>query len=190
MYGEFTITGRQHHMAGLLTSLESDIFPDDDHVSRRARMVGTLGEMFGALYLESIVGSRSVIAQGLLSRTKLCAGNTLERGDLILVGKRKIRGEDGVKNFIVDAVWRYEVKATSDPELRGCIEARYVEKYAERKVVGCILVTVDPGQHTAHGVIEDVADPANILAEWPQVKLRDKWYYRSPMVQRKMENGA
>lgn len=87
---------------------------------------------------------------------------------------------------MIDAVWTYEVKATSGIR-RGLVEARCAREYLTRRVAGVILVGVSLGPQSAHGVIEDIAEPYVIVNDWPLVEVEGKEYYESPLVRRKMD---
>lgn len=191
MYGEFNIDRKHFHLASLIASIEYDNWHHKDGAdSKHARFVGVLGEMFTAMYLETVSFGRSVLPQGIFSRTGLFSGNTLDRGDVILVGKRTIKKGNQYKNYQIDAVWTYETKATSTDVFRGMIECSAAEEYAARRVEGVVLVSITLSQHQATGVIEDVAYPQDIVDSWPVVQVDGRMFYQSPMVRRKIENGA
>lgn len=186
MHGEYTISGKHFHLAAIISSIEHDAWAVKDNQSKSSRMTGVLGEMFAAMHLETSAGRRSCIPQGLFQRTGLFSRNTLDRGDVILVGKRKIKSRDYVKNYQVDAVQQFEVKATSTQHLRGLVDCNCVAEYALRHVTSVLLVHVEVGAHTATGTIDEVATPTDIM-EWPRVETEGRMFYQSPMVKRKLD---
>lgn len=191
MYGEFSIEGKHFHLASLIASIEYDNWHHKDgNDSKHARFVGVLGEMFTAMYLETVSFGRSVLPQGIFSRTGLFSGNTLDRGDVLLVGKRTIKKGNQYKNYQIDAVWTYETKATSTGLYRGMIECSAAQEYATRRIESVVLVSVSFEQHKAVGIVEDVAPPQDIVDFWPVVDIEGRMFYQSPMVRRKIENGA
>ncbi|QJI52574.1 hypothetical protein [Escherichia phage SECphi4] len=186
MYGEYEISGKQFHLAAMIASIEFDQWRYKSDACKQSRLVGVLGEMFAGMYLEGQAGGRSCIPQGLLMRTGLFSANTIDRGDIIMVGKRKVKSGPDFREHMIDAVWTYEVKATSGIR-RGLVEARCAREYLSRRVAGVILVGVSFGQHSAHGVIEDIAEPYVIVNDWPLVEVEGKEYFESPLVRRKMD---
>lgn len=185
-FGEFHIDGKQFALAGLLASTEFDQWKHKSDASKTSRLVGVLGEMFGAMYLETIAGSRSVIAQGLLHRMGIFAKNTLDRGDIVVLGKRTIKQGPNYAPYKVDSVVQYEIKASSTPTYRGMIECKAAQEYASRYCVGVVLLSIHVGDNEAYGVVEDQADPRDIVAYWPVVEVDGVPYYESPLVRRKI----
>lgn len=186
MYGEYTISGKHFHLAAIISSIEHDAWVVKDQQTKSSRMTGVLGEMFAAMHLETTAGRRSCIPQGLFQRTGLFSRNTLDRGDVIMVGKRKIKSKDYAKNYQVDAVQQFEVKATGTQHLRGLVDCNCVAEYALRHVTSVILVHVTVGAHTATGIIDEVASPTDIM-EWPQVEAEGRMFYQSPLVKRRTD---
>ena len=121
MYGEYEISGKQFHLAAMIASIEFDQWRYKSDACKQSRLVGVLGEMFAGMYLEGQTGGRSCIPQGLLMRTGLFSANTIDRGDIIMVGKRKVKSGPDFREHVIDAVWTYEVKATSGIR-RGLVE--------------------------------------------------------------------
>lgn len=186
MYGEYELSGKAFHLASLIASIEFDYWRNRSDACKQSRLVGVLGEMFAGMYLEGHTGGRSCVPQGLLQRTGLFSGNTMNRGDVVMLGKRKVKVGPDYKDQVIDAVWSYEVKATTGIR-RGLVEARCAYEYMERRVAGVILVLVEFGQHKATGIIEEVADPYVIVNDWPLVEVDGKEYFESPAIRRKID---
>lgn len=186
MFHESVISGIKFKLATDLAAADWQAWNHKSPASKTVRLIGVLGEMAAAEYLTSIAGRRTCVPQGLTQRMGLTGEVALDRGDILLIGKRNIKRGPDYRDYTVDSVQAFEVKATTTAERRGMIEVSAAQDYAKFRVSGVVLVSIAMHGDSATCVVEDVADPLDIVESWPVVQVEDRTFYQSPTVIRKI----
>lgn len=167
MYGIYTISGERYKLACTATAIETAAWANSpNQAPRKSRLFGTLGEMAVAEHFIANHSQRTVVPLGMLHRLGLAGNNALDRGDILMIGKKKVAPPSGGAKILVDDVAVYEVKTTSNGAARGFVTKKAVEDYLRSGVVSIALVFVQTKEGEARCIIDEMAHPCEIERDW------------------------